>query len=588
MQALISFFEQEKIILDAMFGSIAMPLVDSVPVSRMLKHRGTYVETIEGTDISLTTVSRSPGRIFKDSALMVAFTGTPFVDGKQISMAADLAKLYALGKLDAPEAVNGHYCIALIDMTKQQVRFLRDNIGVNTLYVTRIGKGLAFCTEYKCLRALPGFDRSIDLEAIRGFERTGWVPSGVTFFSQVKPVLPGKWSTVRYGDNSFPLETASSTMPVIADAFVPVEAVADALLIAVEALSADQPSAVGIMLSSGVDSALIAELVVRSMKQITVKSFTVGHNGGDPEIEGARLTALALGLEHHELFLEPSEFTRLLPEAMWAMENPGGYDEYPCLFGLSEMASLHVDVLFSGNLSDTLFGGMNSHTQLWKSLNGLPTDQEPAPDGSLTILKGSADGTDATLSTRAPAHKSLHEELVAAMERRDERMGAQEMLAARFGIELRMPYADTHVVRTAMRIPDSQKVSAEGNKLILRKASAIFLPEEIVKRPKRIQQLMYDSAMRIWLLSTFDLLFNSTQALKRDVYDYGNLALVRAQLVREVTRSTVQNTWKAISIEIWLRMFADEEHFASAMSDETVKPEAVFSTARPKNRNGHL
>lgn len=163
-------------------------------------------------------------------------------------------------------------------------------------------------------------------------------------------------------------------------------------------------------------------------------------------------------------------------------------------------------------------------------------------------------------------------------------MGAQEMLAARFGIDLRMPYADTDVVRTAMRIPDSQKVSDKGNKLILREASAIFLPEEIVKRPKRIQQLMYDSAMRTWLLSTFDLLFNSVGAQKRDVYDYGNLALVREELVREVTRRTVQNAWKAISIETWLLMFADEEHFASAMSDESVKPEAVFSAASRRRR----
>ncbi|MGO7302163.1 hypothetical protein ACCS72_38495, partial [Rhizobium ruizarguesonis] len=41
----------------------------------------------------------------------------------------------------------------MIDIPKQQIRFLRDNIGVNPLYVTRIGRGLAFCTEYKCLRA---------------------------------------------------------------------------------------------------------------------------------------------------------------------------------------------------------------------------------------------------------------------------------------------------------------------------------------------------------------------------------------------------------------------------------------------------
>ncbi|MGO7917441.1 asparagine synthase, partial [Rhizobium ruizarguesonis] len=80
-------------------------------------------------------------------------------------------------------------------------------------------------------------------------------------------------------------------------------------------------------------------------------------------------------------------------------------------------------------------------------------------------------------------------------------------------------------------------------------------------------------------LTTFDLLFNSDAAQKRDVYDYGNLALVREDLVRAVTRSTVQNAWKAISIATWLRMFADEEHFARAISDEGVKPEAVFSPA---------
>ncbi|MGO8381537.1 asparagine synthase, partial [Rhizobium ruizarguesonis] len=79
----------------------------------------------------------------------------------------------------------------------------------------------------------------------------------------------------------------------------------------------------------------------------------------------------------------------------------------------------------------------------------------------------------------------------------------------------------------------------------------------------------------------FDLLFNSAAAQTRDVYDYGNLALVREDLVREVTRSTVQTAWKAISIETWLRMFAAEEHFARAISDESVNPEVVFPPASP-------
>jgi asparagine synthase (glutamine-hydrolysing) len=487
--------------MTAILGSLDTGIMDEAALHPLLGHHGNRIDTARIAGAVLTVIGRRPGHLFADNDLLVGFAGHPFLAGRPIEDAAGLACAFRAGLLDDTAELNGHFAIAIIECRQDRAIFLRDTIGVHPLYWARLKTGIAFASEYKVLRPLPGFDLTPDVAAIRTFEQTGWVPAGTTFFSSVRPVHPGRVTRIGRIGSGYSVTQSKAAVAPTPVSHVSAKTLLDHIDAAVSRFSVGEAGRPGVMLSSGVDSALVAALVARARAAGPLDAFTVGHKGRDPEIEGAAETARALGLNHHVLELEPRDLSHWLPECIWTMENPGGHDEYPCLFALCHLASDHVGTLYSGNLSDTLFAGMQSHMDLWRRINGLDADmtKKPAP---LSILAGTVPG--GTGADGPPPFRSLRDELAATMNRRDERMAAQAMFAARFGVDLRMPFADRTLIDLAFRIPDDQKVGPEGGKRILREAAALLLPQAIAARPKRIQSLAHDAAMQSWLLDMLD------------------------------------------------------------------------------------
>jgi asparagine synthase (glutamine-hydrolysing) len=564
-------------IMTAILGGLGIDRLVLHALQSHLIHHGGCVEAAEIAEAALVTIGVRPGRLFAADDLLAGFAGSPVLAGKPIEDAKELALAYRTGQLEDPTLLNGHFAIAIIDRRRDRAVFLRDAIGVNPLYWTRVKAGFAFSTEYKSLRAIPGFDRSLDMDAIRSFERRGWVPPGATFFSSVRPVAPGRITCVQTSDAAFSLTVTGDRNPREPTSHVTAEILLNHIQAAVSRSVGNDGRAPGIMLSSGVDSAVIAALVSTARGTGPVHAFTVGHRHADPEIVGATATAGMLGLIHHVLVLDPDDMTQWLPDCLWTMENPGGRDEYPCLFALCSLARAHVAVLYSGNLSDTLFAGMQSHIDLWHRLKGHAVDRRETP-AQRSILK-----EPVPMQAAPPARsdfRSLREELVATMRWRDERMGAQAMLAARFGIDLRMPFADRNLVDLALRIADDQKVGPQGGKRILREAAALILPRSIARRPKRIQSLAHDEAMRSWLLGMFDRLLMRQGDRIRDFYDRERLAEIRAALCDGLTTDSFDRAWTAISIEIWMRLFLDETAFARIVSGRSTAAKEIASPGR--------
>src|SRR5579885_2430011 len=73
----------------------------------------------------------------------------------------------------------------------------------------------------------------------------------------------------------------------------------------VKQLMSDVP--LGVFLSGGLDSAIIAAIAKRHMS--TLHTFTVGIEGSH-DLEAARLVARHIGSEHHEYIFTPQEVLR--------------------------------------------------------------------------------------------------------------------------------------------------------------------------------------------------------------------------------------------------------------------------------------
>ncbi|WP_337878092.1 asparagine synthase (glutamine-hydrolyzing) [Caldimonas sp.] len=126
-------------------------------------------------------------------------------------------------------------------------------------------------------------------------------------------------------------------------------------------LASDVP--LGIFLSGGVDSSVVANLAQRS-SQTPVHTFTLAfeeaeHNEGNH----ARRVAQAIGTQHHELLLTESLFTSRLEDALSSLDQPS-FDGLNSYFMSHAVAHAGFKVALVGSGGDELFGGYASFRDL--------------------------------------------------------------------------------------------------------------------------------------------------------------------------------------------------------------------------------
>ncbi len=131
-----------------------------------------------------------------------------------------------------------------------------------------------------------------------------------------------------------------------------------------ERLMADVP--VGVFLSGGLDSSIVAAIMAREAPEGTVvRSFAAG-TPDSPDLRAARLVADHLGLEHHEREYTDADVLEVLPEVVRATESyePSLIRSAVPNYLLAELAARHVKVVLTGEGADELFAGYHHLREL--------------------------------------------------------------------------------------------------------------------------------------------------------------------------------------------------------------------------------
>jgi asparagine synthase (glutamine-hydrolysing) len=212
---------------------------------------------------------------------------------------------------------------------------------------------------------------------------------------------------------------------------------------------------VGVFLSGGLDSSLVAAIAQRYLRErgMTLKTFAVGLEGS-PDLLAARAVAEHLGTEHHEHVYTEKEANDALAEVVAVIE---AFDAslvrsaVPNLM-LSRFTSQHVKVVLTGEGADELFAGYE-YMQDYSD-----------PD-------------------------ELHRELVRGVEGlHNLNLQRCDRVTMKHGLEARVPFLDRKVIEHALSIPARWKLSgAVGlpEKQLLRKAFEGWLPDEFLWRDKQ-------------------------------------------------------------------------------------------------------
>lgn len=271
--------------------------------------------------------------------------------------------------LEAITRLRGMFAFALWDAQARVLHLCRDRFGVKPLYYVREGNRLFFASEIKGLHAAGCTGSAIDPVALAEYVQYGYVPAPRSVLAAVRSVRPGTTLSIRAGLE--PVEKEYWSIHALFEAktsedlrrelaVLPDEAlldrVEDSLRKAFEyRMVADVP--VGLFLSGGIDSSLVAAVLARR-SGVKLRTFTIGY--GDLEFDEtayARRVAEQLGAEHTEFLVEPSEMLGLVAQCLDIADEPIGDSSLIPTLMVSQLARRHVKVALSADGADELFGG---------------------------------------------------------------------------------------------------------------------------------------------------------------------------------------------------------------------------------------
>jgi asparagine synthase (glutamine-hydrolysing) len=282
------------------------------------------------------------------------------VDIRTGSDAAVLPFLYEHYGPDFVDLCNGMFAICVIDRRDRSCRLYRDRLGIKPLYVSVTPQAVVFGSELKALFASGLVAPAIDATQLVPFLELFYVPGAPTLCRGVDKLLPGERLVLQPGqaprrERWWRLAAVQTTRDD--DALDELDALlADATQLQ---LMADVP--IGISLSGGLDSGLIAHYASRGSQH--VRAYTIAFPDTDPgELECARQVAQKLGIEQVEISAPAGDFLAELDATTFFNDEPVADPAfYPALL-VSRAAAEHVKVLLAGSGADELFAGYGHYT----------------------------------------------------------------------------------------------------------------------------------------------------------------------------------------------------------------------------------
>ena len=269
--------------------------------------------------------------------------------------------------------LRGMYALAIFDRTLGELLLARDPYGIKPLVYAELPHAFAFASEVRALMKLPGLSKEADWTALSLYLVLNYIPAPWSSWKGVRKLLPGHFLRVREGRV---VECRSYCPPQVTPWQAGEEEAIDALQEALKESvrlhqAADVP--VGVFLSGGLDSSLIAAIAVESSSE-PVHTFTVKFPDFQTfdESPQARRVAEFLNTDHEEISVSATEAQEAIPEVLDHLDEPFADPALVPSAILSRVTRSHVKVALSGDGGDELFGGYNKYLGLNYARNLAP------------------------------------------------------------------------------------------------------------------------------------------------------------------------------------------------------------------------
>ena len=287
---------------------------------------------------------------FKALKRQLVSMGIKFLTNTDTEVFINLISVWGLDK--AISEAQGAFSVAIFDLNNSIIYLFRDGFGEKPLFYSHSSEGFSFSS---CLTSFATL-KKISKKNATEFCENGYLTRNKTIFENVFSVsnheileynIENQQLTSRSFQNLFSSKPVSYELEEAINSSVSIMSNADAK--------------VGIFLSGGVDSSLIASACAEMDLNLKCYSFNTkfyGQNETDP----AKNIAKHFGFEHAILDLEDVELKDHMDEYIASMTEPNTDPSYFALFELAKLAGKDVKAVLTGDGADELFMGYKRHS----------------------------------------------------------------------------------------------------------------------------------------------------------------------------------------------------------------------------------
>ena len=432
------------------------------------------------------------GELYNFVALRQELTGLGYAFRSRSDTEVVVSALAQWGSA-ALERFDGMFALAAWFPSEGKLLLARDPLGMKPLYYAALAGGIVFASEIKAFLVLKGFRAEINRNSLQQYLEFGYVfHQHDTALSGVSKLPPGHAMEIVGGRVGQPYAYFTPPASLRSDER-PFEQSVDALHqtlseVVREHLVADVP--VGLLLSGGLDSSIIAALAARDTRVTTV-SMGFAESAID-ERAFARTVAEHIGSEHHEVSIHHRELVEDLAEVVWY------FDDLFADWGTVSTRLLYrkyrdqgIKVVLVGEGSDEIFGGYSIFGaaqqvrgpivwrlfQLYRRYAGRRYGGQFAAFAA--IMRGYLARSGGNLFDAVRLFESRNQ-------LPNNYVMKVDKASMSVSVEARAPYLDRRVAELAYSMPADFLLAEGTDKFILRRLAEKhrLLPQEITRRPK--------------------------------------------------------------------------------------------------------
>lgn len=420
--------------------------------------------------------------------------------------------------------LNGMFAFALWDSITKKIYLVRDAAGIKPLYYSNYTGGLFFASEMRAFAPITYLQEKNELVPVYQLAY-GFLPEPVTTLKYVEALPKGCFLEYDCNKQSYSLQLFSffSFSETVTNKKEAQQLIFNSLNDSVNRqMVADAP--VGVFLSGGIDSAIIANLANSNAKN-NLHTLSIYFNEEKySEKKYQDLVAQKLQSIHHSILLTEKTFHQNFSAFLSAMDMPT-CDGINTWFISKFAAEEGLKAVLSGIGADELFGGYPSFKRIAKTLaiQNMPNNllqlvaganlkklgrfsylKMEGMRGIYLFLRGhftpkeiamqlggyendiwntiAFHPNSPTLTIGNKKNKASWLEFNYYMQ--DQLLRDADIMSMAHGLEIRVPFLDNEVIKTAYTIASNTKYAGKLGKQILVNAFENILPNEIWNRPK--------------------------------------------------------------------------------------------------------